>query len=54
MEKRLKPMSESEQNRLSPKQVALVKRDPQNLNWFQGLAADFRPRFLTLTQNRCG
>ena len=33
--------------------MALLKGDPQDLNWFLGLAADFWPRFLAVTQNGC-
>ena len=31
-----------------------MSRDPQNLSSFQGLAADFRPRFLAVTQDLYG
>lgn len=46
--------SRPQSNQLSPKEVALVKRDPQDLNCFEGLTADFWPRFLAVTQNRYG
>src|SRR5438045_2953051 len=39
--------------RLSPKEVALLKGYPQDLDWFVGLAADFWPRFSAVTQDRC-
>jgi hypothetical protein len=38
-------------NCLSPKEVALVKRDTQNLKRFQGLAGDFLAPFFAVTQD---
>jgi len=31
----------------------LLKGDPQDLNWFLGLAVDFSPGILAVTQNGC-
>src|SRR6266571_9040683 len=40
-------------NRLSPKELASWKGDPQNKTWFQGVRADFGPHLWAVTGNWC-